>query len=125
MKYLDNLIAWGDSLFLQDTIETINEATLNYVLAANLLGPRPEKLPARTSVPQNFMQLKKAGLDAMSNALVDLENQFPFNQQVPAQPGDPADETGPLFGIGRSLYFCIPRNKAMLAYWDTVADRLF
>ncbi len=41
MKYLDNLIAWGDSLFLQDTIETINEATLCYVLAANLLGPRP------------------------------------------------------------------------------------
>ena len=31
MKYLDNLIAWGDSLFLQDTIETINEATLCYV----------------------------------------------------------------------------------------------
>ena len=36
---LDNLIAWGDSLFLQDTIETINEATLCYVLAANILGP--------------------------------------------------------------------------------------
>lgn len=36
MKYLDNLIAWGDSLFLQDTIETLNEATLCYVLAANL-----------------------------------------------------------------------------------------
>ena len=33
MKYLDNLIAWGDSLFLQDTIETMNEATLCYVLA--------------------------------------------------------------------------------------------
>ena len=42
MKYLDNLIAWGDNLFLQDTIETLNEATLCYVLAANLLGPRPQ-----------------------------------------------------------------------------------
>ena len=38
MKYLDNLIAWGDQLFRQDTIETINEATQLYVLAANLLG---------------------------------------------------------------------------------------
>ena len=47
MKYLDNLIAWGDSLFLQDTIETINEATLCYVLAANILGPRPQSLPPR------------------------------------------------------------------------------
>ena len=27
MKYLDNLIAWGDHLFQQDTIESINEAT--------------------------------------------------------------------------------------------------
>jgi hypothetical protein len=27
MAYLDNLIAWGDSLFQQYTIETINEAT--------------------------------------------------------------------------------------------------
>jgi len=125
MKYLDNLIEWGDSLFLQDTIETINEATLNYVLAANLLGPRPQKLPAREGVAQNYAQLKKAGLDAMSNAIVDLENQFPFNQSLPSQGGDPSDPSGPLFGIGRSLYFCIPQNKKLLAYWDTVADRLF
>jgi hypothetical protein len=44
MKYLDNLIAWGDSLFRQDTIETINEATQIYVLAANILGPKPQKI---------------------------------------------------------------------------------
>ena len=59
MKYLDNLIAWGDSLFLQDTIETINEATLCYVLAANLLGPRPQRVPPRGTVARkNFKQLK-------------------------------------------------------------------
>src|SRR6266853_3320430 len=38
MKYLDNLIAWGDDLFQAYTVETINEATLLYVLAANILG---------------------------------------------------------------------------------------
>jgi hypothetical protein len=38
MKYLDNLITWGDQLFQQDTIESINEATQIYVLAANILG---------------------------------------------------------------------------------------
>jgi hypothetical protein len=54
MKYLDNLIAWGDSLFLQDTIETINEATLCYVLAANILGSRPESIPSHGVVkPKN------------------------------------------------------------------------
>ncbi len=127
MKYLDNLIAWGDSLFLQDTIETINEATLCYVLAANLLGPRPQQLPLRGTVtPKNFAQLKKAGLDAMGNAIVDLEGQFPFNFAQPStQNGGTSDKNSPLFGIGRTLYFCIPRNSTLLAYWDTVADRLF
>ena len=128
MKYLDNLIAWGDSLFLQDTIETLNEATLCYVLAANLLGPQPQPMPQPgTSTPRNFLQLKQAGLDRMSNALVDLESQFPFNSAPPPGPGtgDSGDQSGALFGIVRSLYFCIPQNQTLLAYWDTVADRLF
>ena len=41
MAYLDNLIAWGDMLFRQDTRESINEAMQYYVLAANTLGPNP------------------------------------------------------------------------------------
>jgi hypothetical protein len=41
MAYLDNLIAWGDMLFAQDTLESLNEATQLYVLAADILGPRP------------------------------------------------------------------------------------
>jgi hypothetical protein len=129
MKYLDNLIAWGDSLFLQDTIETLNEATLCYVLAANLLGPRPQVMPQPgVTAPRNFLQLKQAGLDRMSNAFINLEAQFPFNlvpgpSQTSNGPGN--DQSGALFGIGRSLYFCIPQNANLLAYWDTVADRLF
>src|SRR5258706_6969738 len=124
MKYLDNLIAWGDNLFQQDTIESINEATQRYVLAANILGPRPQRIPpAGTVQVKTFAQLKAAGLDAMGNALVDLESQFPFNF-ASATSGDGSD-SGPLFGIGRALYFCIPRNDKLLGYWDTVADRLF
>jgi hypothetical protein len=127
MKYLDNLIAWGDSLFLQDTIETINEATLCYVLAANLLGEKPQTMPQPgQKSARNYLQLKQAGLDAMSNALIDLEAQFPFNlSQAPSTPGDGVDMSGALFGIGRALYFCVPQNQTLLAYWDTVADRLF
>lgn len=125
MKYLDNLIAWGDSLFLQDTVETINEATLCYVLAANLLGERPRQLPPRGVVaPKNFAQLKQAGLDRMGNAIVQLEGQFPFNLAPPSA-YDKKKRTGALWGIGRTLYFCIPQNNTLLAYWDIVADRLF
>ena len=127
MKYLDNLIAWGDSLFLADTIETLNEATLCYVLAANILGPRPQVMRRPTTAsPKNFRQLKQAGLDRMSDALVSLEAQFPFNLLAGPGVGGGSDEASrALFGIGRSLYFCVPQNQNLLAYWDTVADRLF
>jgi Tc toxin complex TcA C-terminal TcB-binding domain len=126
MKYLDNLIEWGDSLFRQDTVESINEATQRYVLAANLLGPRPQRIPPRGAVrPKTFAQLKAQGLDPMGNALVELEGKFPFNLSLPQTLGPEPDAAGPLFGIGRTLYFCIPRNEKLLGYWDTVADRLF
>ncbi len=129
MKYLDNLIAWGDSLFRQDTIESINEATQIYVLAANILGARPQCIPARGTVgAKSFKQLKEEtenGLDPMGNALVDLEGKFPSLLGDPQMQGADPDATGPLFGIGRTLYFCIPPNDKLLSYWDTVADRLF
>jgi Tc toxin complex TcA C-terminal TcB-binding domain len=126
MKYLDNLIAWGDSLFRQDTIESVNEATQIYVLASNLLGPRPQKIPSPgTTKPQTFAQLKARGLDATGNALVELEGKFPLNLGLPQIQGKDPDAAAPLFGIGRTLYFCIPQNDKLLGYWDTVADRLF
>ncbi len=125
MKYLDNLIAWGDDLFQQDTIESINEATQRYVLAQNLLGPRPQRIPPMGEArPKTFAQLKAQGSDPMGNALVELEGRFPFNLAPPLD-GAGSDSAGPLFGIGRTLYFCIPRNEKLLGYWDTVADRLF
>jgi len=128
MKYLDNLIAWGDDLFTADTIETINEASLCYVLAWNITMARPQVMPQPTAnSPRNFRQLKQAGFDRMSNALVSLEAQFPFNLAPPlAQSGDgSSDQSGALFGIARSLYFCVPPNQKLLAYWDIIADRLF
>jgi hypothetical protein len=126
MKYLDNLIAWGDSLFQQDTIESINEATQLYVLAANLLGNRPQRIPQAGSVrPKTFAELKKQGLDPFGNALVELEGKFPLDLGLPHGKDKDPDAPAPLFGIGRALYFCIPRNEKLLGYWDTVADRLF
>jgi hypothetical protein len=125
MKYLDNLIAWGDHLFQQDTVESINEATQRYVLAANILGRRPQRVPSPGKVkPKTFKQLKAETLDPMGNAIVELEGQFPFNVDGSGTSGD-GSGGGPLFGIGRTLYFCIPRNDKLLGYWDTVADRLF
>jgi receptor-binding and translocation channel-forming TcA subunit of Tc toxin len=126
MKYLDNLIAWGDHLFQQDTIESINEATQRYVLAANLLGPRPQRVPPRGMArPKTFAQLRQEGLGPIGNALVELEGQFPFNLAAPNSGSPGAGDANAVFGIGRTLYFSVPRNEKMLGYWDLVADRLF
>lgn len=126
MKYLDNLLAWGDSLFRQDTMESLNEATQVYVLAANLLGPRPQKIPERHKrVAMSFKQLKEAGIDAFGNALVALENEIPFNGWSGGSGTAAGSGAESVFGIGRSLYFCVPQNDKLLGYWDQVADRLF
>ena len=59
MKYLDNLIAWGDYLFRQDSMESINEATQLYILAAEILGPRPKKVPPQAKPPvESFNELE-------------------------------------------------------------------
>ncbi|MBK8256733.1 MAG: hypothetical protein IPK82_29185 [Polyangiaceae bacterium] len=48
MKYVDNLIDWGDDLFTrafaQQNVEYAREATLKYILAQHILGDRPEEL---------------------------------------------------------------------------------
>jgi hypothetical protein len=125
MSYLDNLIAWGDSLFQQYTIETINEATQIYVLAANILGIRPQAVPKKGSVgPQTYAALR-SNLDAFNNALVDMEVDIPFDFAPHPAPVNNNGGAGTLSSIVQSLYFCIPRNDKLLAYWDTVADRLF
>jgi hypothetical protein len=126
MKYIDNLIAWGDSLFRQDTIESINQATQLYILAGHILGPRPEFIPKRGKIkPQTYMSLLDKW-DAFSNAMVDLELIFPFSNQIAIQT---VDDSEPhyinVYGFATTLYFCIPDNPKLLEYWDTVADRLF
>jgi hypothetical protein len=58
--------------------------------------------------------------------LVELQGQFPFNLAAPnSGTGGNTGDSSALFGIGRTLYFCIPRNDKLLSYWDNVADRLF
>ena len=41
MRYIDNLLEWGDQLFRRDTLESLNEATFMYAIAADILGDRP------------------------------------------------------------------------------------
>jgi hypothetical protein len=83
MKYLDNLIAWGDQLFRRDTIETINEATQLYILAAEILGPRPELIPPRVERQGQTYNDLEPQLGEFSNALVEIENYTSPNYSLP------------------------------------------
>ena len=116
MKYIDNLIDWGDQLFRRDSIESINEATLLYVLAANLLGEKPPSIPAREQPGASSFHTIKDDLDPLNNAKVIIEALLSF---------DEADEDTALDGIVSMPLFCLPKNDQLLKYWDTVADRLF
>jgi hypothetical protein len=123
MAYIDNLIAWGDKLFRRDTMESIHEATQLYLLAGNILGPRPARLPPLADVrPVTFAEVR-GRLDLFANWEVQLENKMvrrPF--RIAARP----ERSGAASILGMSTqYFCVPPNPQMDKAWDAVADRLF
>lgn len=122
LKYVENLIAWGDQLFRKDTMESINEALQIYVIANHILGPRPQFVPKRGEIKAETYVSLKPKLDDFSNALVQMENIFPYSSEAPVADGDFG---GNLLGFATAFYFCIPSNDKLLGYWDTVADRLF
>ncbi len=145
MKYLDNLIAWGDYLFAQETLESLNEATQLYMLAHEILGPRP--LPVDPTYPEgaSYNQLLQIGsLDEFSNQLSIIETYYgiPMNsiqneelisdvralEAIKNQFGAFPTKTGesnfiPTYVSG--LYFGIPFNENLMSYWDKVENRLF
>ncbi len=122
IKYIENLIAWGDSQFRQFTRESVYEAIQLYVIASHVLGKRPEFVPKRGEIKTETYATLKDKLDDFGNALVELENIFPYTSAVNIAT---TSTGGNLLGIGSALYFCIPANDKLLGYWDTVADRLF
>jgi hypothetical protein len=116
MSYLDNLIAWADNLFATDSREALSEATLLYVIAAEILGPQPAAITPPKHADESYDQLEPK-LDAFANAIVDIENAM----------GGAGGGGGGGGGMpsAQTFYFKIPPNDKLLGYWKTVADRLF
>src|SRR5262249_4806885 len=93
-------------------------ATQLYILAAQILGKRPERRPARaTAEVSTYDSINASGIsfDAFSNAMVNIES-FIF----PSAPF-----TGTSNPPVQLPYFCLSGNDVLLGYWDRVADRLF
>ena len=76
MKYIDNLLDWGDDLFARDTYESINEAFMLYILASDILGERPVQTGKCETAPEDGMtyQSIRPNLANGSEFLITLEN---------------------------------------------------
>lgn len=146
MRYLDIIIAHGDDLFRIDTTESINEAMQYYMISAQLLGRKPEVVETEILAPKSYAQMKT---DNMGNAIeyfeegiikpenaAYLEKYVESNElEIASKPFSKDKELkGMLTDVYGALeheedvaklYFGIPKNDKMLAYWDRVADRLF
>lgn len=152
MKYLDNLIAWGDHLFEQDTIESINEATQKYILAAKILGPRPKTVPKARELKSGTGLRPLGGTPPRTTEvlwdsktkLIEFEHQWikvnktkerkeerrakeneEMEKFVKEKEHPAVTEIITLLPQLLESVRCIPPNEKLLAYWDTVADRLF
>ncbi|VEP17802.1 hypothetical protein H1P_6450001 [Hyella patelloides LEGE 07179] len=120
MKYIDNLLDWGDLLFAQDNRESISEATILYILAYDLLGEEPENLGKRqVPEPKTFQEIKKqyeSDEDGIPQFLIDLEHSVsdPTRITITSTPFNDLN-----------TYFCAPENEQFIAYWERVEDRLY
>ncbi len=121
MRYIDALVDWGDQLFRRETIEAINEATLLYVLAGELLGRRPEHVPMIPREGRSYEELTaQAQLDPFGNQQVEVQLENLDERPTLVVASD--TQALPVVSLA---YFAIPANDDLLGYWDRVADRLF
>jgi len=78
MNYIDNLLDWGDSLFAQDTQESIVEADMLYQLAQDILGKRPVKTGKCKTEDEDEITYQSviSAIDHGSEFLINLENVY-------------------------------------------------
>jgi Tc toxin complex TcA C-terminal TcB-binding domain/Neuraminidase-like domain/Salmonella virulence plasmid 28.1kDa A protein len=89
----------GDSLFAKDTMESVNEASLYYNRAAEMLGPRPARLGKCHTIPDTDLTYEKLGpaVGKPSELLLMLENWTYVNHaaaSAPTHPHTPAPHHG-------------------------------
>lgn len=122
MQYVDTLIQWGDSCFARGTWESIVAATMLYVYASNLLGPRPQEVgTCAGEEPATFQTIEDTYGDDIPVFLIDLESTL-----APVGPAtiDPVPAESHAFN-DLGAYFCVPENDVLISYWDRVEAQLY
>lgn len=99
MRYIDNLLDWGDQLFANDNWESIVQAHLLYTQAQNMLG----KKPAQNSKPYD-----------QSERTYEMIVDYNIDASELAKP----------FCIEDISFFPLMPNSVFSDYWSRVEDRL-
>ena len=125
MSYIDNLLDWGDMLFRQYSIESINEARMLYTLANDLLGDKPASLGTMVLSPDQ-------PLKALAN---EKRNQDVYEFLIETGHDSPnllLEKTRNLMILRGTPhesvaggYFFVPENGLITEYWNRVEDRLY
>lgn len=146
MRYLDILIARGDQSFKLDTMESINEALQYYIIAAQILGKRPEVLETSILNPKPYKVFDSGELgnaiEFIEEPLIKPENAAFYEKFVESNEieisSKPFSKERNMKNLVQDLftkmhetekvyklYFGIPKNDKMFRYWEIVGERLF
>lgn len=121
--YVENLVAWGDDLFHEDTFESINEATLLYVSAARLLGVRPREVAEIRMPDGSPTSTPTVGTLIAESLHIEVEIEA-FLGIKPRGKSTVSVRNHPTYS-SFNAYFCIPANERVERLHDLVADRLY
>lgn len=118
MLYVDNLIAWGDSLYRQVTRDTLNEAQLHYVRALSLLGPLSKGRSISQWAPQTLAQAARHEDDAL--AAFELSTAASLEHLTCTSLGAES-----WLRLIDAPWFRLPVNTRLLDMWDQLDARLY
>ncbi|NBB08026.1 neuraminidase-like domain-containing protein [Pseudomonas sp. SLFW] len=116
--YLDNLIAWGDSLYRQVTRDALNEAKLLYVRAVSLLGPLSKGRSISQWTP---MPLQDAARHETGTFASFETSAFEWLQQDTPRSACEA----PWVRLIDAPWFRLPVNTRLLDLWEQLDQRLY
>lgn len=129
MRYIDNLLDWGDMLFRQYTRESINEARMLYILAYDILGEKPEsigRVVLENTTTYSNLRHYTGELDDEQyedyDFLIDLENTAASNSVANYEQSLSFAATQ--FDTITNPYFYLKENELFTEYWTRVEDRL-
>ncbi|MDB6049545.1 MAG: hypothetical protein JWR17_2291 [Pseudomonas sp.] len=118
MLYLDNLIAWGDTLYRQVTRDSLTEAKLLYVRALSLLGPLSKGRSISQWTPQSLEDAARYQPDSF--AAVESSGQDWLQHDTPHTLGGQ-----PWLRLIDAPGFRLPVNTRLLDLWDQLDLRLY